>query len=207
MPSSHGSEERRADATRRFRSTIAELTRLLADLDDSHVAALATLAAGIWDSWRRGGTLLLCGNGGSAADAQHLAAELVGRFMRDRPAYPALALTTNTSILTSVGNDYGFEQIFARQVAALGHPADVLLVISTSGNSNNVTEAVKAARAIGMPVFGFLGGDGGRLRDSLDAALIVPSGDTPRIQEVHITMGHLLCGLLEDWRRAESEAT
>ena len=135
-----------------------------------------------------------------AADAQHLAAELVGRFLRERSAYPALALSTNSSILTSVGNDYGFEMVFSRQVEGLGSAQDVLLMISTSGNSVNLVRAAEAARRIGIKVYGLLGRDGGQVRDLCDGALVVPSNITPRIQEMHITLGHLLCHLLEDWQ-------
>jgi D-sedoheptulose 7-phosphate isomerase len=207
MPSSHGSSQRRADAGRRFQDIIVELQETFGSLGTVHVDAIYALAEAVFTSWQEGGKLLLCGNGGSAADAQHIAAELVGRFLADRRAYPALALTTNSSIMTSVGNDYGFDQIFARQVTALGRPGDVLLAISTSGNSPNVIEAVAEARRIGLRIFGFLGCDGGRLLDLVDVALVVPSQQTPRIQEVHITMGHLLCRLLEDWQRAAAEPT
>jgi D-sedoheptulose 7-phosphate isomerase len=126
-------------------------------------------------------------------------ADLVGRFLAERPGYPALALTTNTATMTAVGNDYGYDHIFARQVQALGGPNDVLLVISTSGNSANCVLAVAAARIHGMKVHGFLGGTGGKLLPQLDGALVAPSDSTPKIQEVHITMGHLLCMILERW--------
>ena len=126
-------------------------------------------------------------------------AELVGRFLAERKGYRALALTTNSSILTAVGNDYGFDHIFSRQVEAMGRPGDVLLVISTSGNSMNCVLAAEAARKLGLRVHGFLGGDGGKLVGLADSALVVPSGMTPRIQEIHITMGHLLCQILEKW--------
>jgi D-sedoheptulose 7-phosphate isomerase len=161
--------------------------------------AVIALAADVLAAWSNGGRLLVCGNGGSAADAQHIVAELVGRFLAERPGYAAVALTTDTSILTAVGNDYGFDRIFARQVEALGRPGDVLLVLSTSGNSANCVEAVAAARAGGLRAHGFLGGDGGRLLPLLDGALVAPSDCTPHIQEVHITMGHLLCQLAEAW--------
>ena len=141
--------------------------------------------------------VMTCGNGGSAADSQHIAAELVGRFQQDRNALPALALTTDTSILTSVANDFGFEEVFARQIEGLGRAADVLLVISTSGNSPNCVRAVAAARRLGMSVYGFLGAGGGQLHDLVDAALVAPCDTTPEIQEIHITCGHLLCRLLE----------
>jgi D-sedoheptulose 7-phosphate isomerase len=204
MPSSPDRPDRRAEAAQLFAATISGLRDTLDRLGPPHLGALLALAESVVASWRRGGKLLLCGNGGSAADAQHIAAELVGRFLGDRPAYAAIALSTNTSILTSVGNDYGFPEIFARQVLGLGRPEDTLLVISTSGNSRNCLEAVAMARRVGMPVYGFLGGDGGRLLPLVDAALVVPHDLTPRIQEVHITMGHLLCHLLEAWQMADA---
>ena len=201
MPSSPGAS-RREQAARLFAETVAELRALLDRLGPAERDAVHALAADVHASWQGGGKLLICGNGGSAADAQHIAAELVGRFLREREAYPAVALTTNSSILTSVGNDYGFDAVFARQVTALGRPGDVLLVISTSGDSPNCVEAVAAARRAGLRVHGFLGKGGGRLRALVDGALVVPSDATPRIQEVHITLGHLLCRLLEDWQAA-----
>lgn len=206
MPSSPGSERRRIAALAAIQAGIDELHQLLDRLGTEVPEALYALAEAVDASWRAGGKLLVCGNGGSAADAQHIVAELVGKFLQERAAYPALSLTTNTSILTSVGNDYGFDQVFARQVAGLGSAADVLLVISTSGNSLNCVEAVAAARRLGLPVYGFLGRDGGRLRELVDGALIVPSDAVPKIQEVHITLGHLLCRLLEEWREEETAA-
>lgn len=182
----------------RLRETVDELRSALDRLGPEHAAAVGRLAEAVRAAWARGGRLLLCGNGGSAADAQHIAAELVGRFLRERSGHAALALTVNTSILTAVANDYGYDAVFARQVEALARPGDVLLVISTSGNSANCVRAVEAARRAGASVFGFLGGDGGRLLALLDAAFVAPSFATPRIQELHIAMGHLLCRLLEE---------
>lgn len=182
-----------------FNEDVAALRGAVDRLDSTHRDAVLDLAAAVAASWEGGGKLLVCGNGGSAADSQHIAAELVGRFLQDRPAYPALALTTNTSILTAVGNDYGFDSIFSRQVEGLGASGDVLLVISTSGNSANCVRAVAAARERGMRVFGFLGRDGGELAGLVDGAMIAPADDTPRIQEIHIAMGHLLCRVLEAW--------
>ena len=198
--SDHGSDDTRTAAAvaERFATVVADLKAALDRLDERHQSAVAALADDVRTAWSVGGKLLVCGNGGSAADSQHIAAELVGRFLLDRPGYPAEALTTNTSILTAVGNDYGFDHVFARQVQAQGTADDVLLVISTSGNSPNCIEAVAAARKVGMKVHGFLGKDGGRLRELVDSALIAPSDHTPRIQEIHITMGHLLCRILED---------
>lgn len=195
---------RRAAAAPLFTAAVAELRAVLDRLGDGHRDAVLDLATDVLAAWHGGGRFLLCGNGGSAADAQHVAAELVGRFQAERPGYAALALTTDTSVLTSVGNDYGYLHVFARQVQALGRPGDVLLVISTSGNSANCVEAVAAARAQGLRVHGFLGGDGGRLRDLVDGALVVPSASTAKIQEIHITMGHLLCMVLENWMRDDA---
>jgi D-sedoheptulose 7-phosphate isomerase len=144
-----------------------------------------------------GHKLLIFGNGGSAADAQHIAAELVGRYLRERPGMAAIALTTDTSILTSLGNDYGFERIFARQVESLARPSDVVLGISTSGNSPNVQHGLVQAREMGCVTAAFLGKDGGSIRRLVDHAIVIPSRDTARIQECHITLGHILCELVE----------
>ena len=151
----------------------------------------------IWESMQQGGKLLMCGNGGSAADAQHLVTECMVRLEVERAPLPALALTTDTSLLTAAGNDHGFETIFARQVAGLGRPGDVLMAISTSGNSLNVVRAVEEAHRRGLHTLGLLGKDGGRLKEMVHIALVVPSSSTQRIQEVHITVGHILCGALE----------
>jgi D-sedoheptulose 7-phosphate isomerase len=141
--------------------------------------------------------LMICGNGGSAADAQHLAAEFVNRFILERPPLPAMALTTDTSILTSIGNDYSFEETFSKQIKALGQEGDVLLAISTSGNSANVVAAVKTARKQGIYTAGLLGNDGGKLAGMVDLALIVKHNSTPRIQEAHIFGGHIICQLVD----------
>ena len=148
-------------------------------------------------SMAAGGTLLVCGNGGSAADAQHIAAELTGRFLRDRRPLPALALHGNTSSLTAIGNDYGYDEVFAREVGAHGRQGDVLLAISTSGNSRNIVRAIEAARDKRMTVIGLTGEHGGKMRDLCDVCLCVPSASTPRIQECHILVGHTICELLE----------
>jgi len=146
----------------------------------------------------QGGKLLLCGNGGSASDSQHIAAELTGRFLKDRRPLAAVALTTDTSALTSIANDYSFEEVFSRQVMGLGRMGDCLLAISTSGNSRNVLRAVDAARAAGIRVIGLLGRDGGALRTLCDVAIVVPSATTARIQEAHIFIGHTLCAMVEE---------
>ena len=146
----------------------------------------------------RGGTLFFCGNGGSAADAQHMATEYVVRYMRDRRAYPAVALTTDTSLLTAAGNDLGFELVFSRQVEALARPGDLLVIHSTSGNSPNVLRAAEAARARGVPVLAFAARDGGALRAIADHSVIVPTTRTDRAQEVPLCVEHLICELVEE---------
>jgi len=145
----------------------------------------------------QGGKLMFCGNGGSAADSQHLAAELTGRFIQDRRPLAAMALSTDSSALTCIANDYAFDEVFARQVLALGRPGDVLIGISTSGQSRNVIRAIEAARARGVGVIGLLGRDGGSIRPMCDAAIVVDSQVTARIQEAHILIGHTLCGMIE----------
>jgi D-sedoheptulose 7-phosphate isomerase len=169
------------------------LMTALPALDDAVTQAgrrLASLLAA-------GGKLMFCGNGGSASDGQHLAAELTGRFVNDRRPLAGLALSTDTSALTCIGNDYSFDEVFARQVTALGRAGDGLVAISTSGNSRNVLRAVAAAREAGVFTLGLLGRDGGALRQACDAAIVVPSQVTARIQEAHILIGHSLCGLIE----------
>ena len=145
-----------------------------------------------------GGKLLIAGNGGSAADAQHIAAELTGRFLRERKPLPALALHGNSSALTAIGNDYGYEYVFARELAAHARPGDVFLAISTSGGSKNILCAIEEARQRRVTVIGMTGGTGGAMRTACDLCLCVPSKSTPRIQEMHITMGHAICELLEE---------
>ncbi len=154
----------------------------------------AELIAGVF---RKGGKLLIVGNGGSAADAQHLAAEFVNRFEMERAPLPAIALTTDTSILTSVGNDYSFHEVFSKQVRALGRAGDMLLAISTSGNSENVLKALEQARKMDIATIALTGRDGGRLKGMADITLVVEAESTPRIQEVHITACHMLCELTE----------
>ena len=179
-----------------FKKNLAEQIALLQLLDplDSHVGKAASLAA---QSLQSGGKLMLCGNGGSAADSQHLAAELTGRFIKDRRPLAAIALSTDTSAITCISNDYSFDEVFARQVQGLGRAGDVLLAISTSGNSKNVIRAVEEARAAGVSVIGLLGREGGALCNLCDVAIVVPSQVTARIQESHILIGHTLCGMIE----------
>lgn len=149
------------------------------------------------DALKRGNKLLFAGNGGSAADAQHWAGELVSRFNFDRPGLAAIALTTDTSILTAIGNDYGYDYVFARQVEALGRKDDLLFVISTSGNSKNIVRAIQAAREAGIGVIGFSGREGGAMAALCDVCFRMPSDETPKIQEGHEFLGHLICGLIE----------
>lgn len=146
---------------------------------------------------RGGGKIMLCGNGGSAADSQHLAAEFTGRFIKDRKPLAAMALTTDSSALTCIGNDYSFADVFARQVIGLGNKGDCVIGISTSGNSENVIKAIKAANKIGMRAIGLLGRDGGELASLCECSVIVPSNITARIQEAHILIGHTICGAVE----------
>jgi D-sedoheptulose 7-phosphate isomerase len=159
-----------------------------------HVAQAAQQASQVLLA---GGKLMFCGNGGSAADSQHLAAELTGRFIKDRRPLAAMALSTDTSALTCIANDYSYDEVFSRQVQGLGRPGDLLIGISTSGNSKNVIRAVQVAREQGIQVLGLLGRDGGALKSLCDVALVVNSDVTARIQESHILIGHTLCGLIE----------
>ena len=173
---------------------------------DDHADAIALIADIVISALSTRQRIYLCGNGGSAADAQHIAAELVGRFKKERRGLPAIALTTDTSILTAVANDYGYEQVFARQIEALASAGDVLIGISTSGNSPNVVEAVKAARSIGVTTIGLTGGSGGTLKALCDETLIVPSDITARIQEAHILVGHILCEMIDERLKADQDA-
>lgn len=171
------------------REHIALAERLLAELPELFAASAEALIVCL----RGGGKVLLCGNGGSAADAQHFAAELVGRFEAERSGLPAIALTTDTSALTAIGNDYGFEQLFSRQVEALAQPGDLLVGISTSGHSPNVCRAIEKGKQLGCTTLGLLGRDGGRIASVVDHALVVPAERTARIQEMHLLLIHLLC--------------
>ncbi len=171
-----------------------EVTRATATVVEAPFHELVALCA---TAVHDGHKLVFFGNGGSAADAQHLAAEMCCRFLQDRAPLPGLALTTDSSALTAIGNDYGFEHVFARQIRALGQPGDVALGISTSGTSANVLHGLEAAREAGMATVGLGGGDGGKLGEVADLMIIVPSSTTARIQEMHITLGHLLCAALE----------
>ncbi len=158
---------------------------------------IAEVAAFLINVLRAGGKIMLCGNGGSAADAQHIAAELTGRYLRDRRALAALALTTDSSVMTSIANDFAYDEIFARQVEGLSRPGDALIAISTSGNSTNVVRAVDAAKHCGVKSVALVGNRGGRLAELCDHAIIVPSAETARIQELHILIGHMLCDQID----------
>jgi len=159
--------------------------------------ALVRLAELIFHTFLNGRKLMVCGNGGSAADAQHIAAEFVNKFQQNRSPLPALALTTDTSILTSVANDEGYEYVFSKQIKALGVQGDILLAISTSGNSANILSAIQAAIEAGVYTVGLTGGNGGKILEIVDLPLVVESSSTPRIQEVHILIGHIVCELVE----------
>lgn len=181
---------------------VKNLLNISADLKKT---VAETLSAEILDAAQQiknrletGGKLLLMGNGGSAGDAQHIAAELVGRFKKERKAMPAIALTVDTSSLTALGNDYGFDTIFERQIEALANKSDAVVGISTSGNSENVVRAVHKANSIGAYTIGLLGNKGGKLKQIVNLPLVIPSNDTARIQEVHITIGHIICEIIEE---------
>jgi D-sedoheptulose 7-phosphate isomerase len=185
----------RDDIAAHFRRSHEVIARAAGDAE--LMAAVLAISERIAASFRAGGKLLLAGNGGSAADAQHIAAEFLSRFKFDRTPLPAIALTTDTSVLTAVGNDYGFEQVFERQVRGLGRPGDVLIAISTSGRSPNVLLALKAARESGVVTVGFTGSASGAMRALCDLVLAAPSEETALIQQVHITAAHAICGLVE----------
>ena len=188
MPPSPGS--RFTDA---LRDLAALASRVAEDLGPQLDVALGLVE----DTVRGGGTLFFCGNGGSAADAQHLATEYVVRYMRQRRPYPAIALTTDTSLLTAAGNDFGFEHIFARQIEALAKAGDLLIIHSTSGASPNVLRAAEAARGRGVPVLAFSARDGGPLRELADHSVIIPTNRTDRAQELHLCIEHIICDLVE----------
>ncbi len=177
--------------------TIESHVELVAGVRGALIEPIAAAAQAMVDCLAAGNVIYWCGNGGSAADAQHLAAELVGRFTRERRALASIALGTNTSTLTSVGNDYGFETVFSRQVEGLVRAGDVLVAISTSGTSINVVRAVEAANEKGALTIGLLGRDGGSLKGLCERSLVVPAHNTARVQEMHILIGHILCDLVE----------
>jgi D-sedoheptulose 7-phosphate isomerase len=180
-----------------IRRQLAESARVQQSFSDALLGRIADFAQRSAGTIRRGGKLVFFGNGGSAADAQHLAAELVVRLRTERPGIPALALTTNTSVLTAAGNDYGFERIFSRQVESLVGPHDVVVALSTSGTSPNIVKAVETGRARGAFLVALTGETGGALANRVDILIDVPSRDAQRIQEAHITIGHIVCSLIE----------
>jgi D-sedoheptulose 7-phosphate isomerase len=194
------------DAESVFGKALQEHLKVIGQIAEQH-AVLETIALAMTATLRGGGKILWCGNGGSAADAQHLAAELMGRFRRERRALPSVALTTDTSILTAIANDYGYETVFSRQVEALGNAGDLLVGISTSGNSGNVIAALKTARVQGLATVALTGAGGGKMAEFADYLFAVESRDTARIQEAHIFAGHMLCDWIElDWMQAEAAA-
>ena len=176
---------------------LEESARIKRAIAESNLNEIEQIVGFIIKAYKAGGKVVLFGNGGSAADAQHIAGELVGRFLMERRALPAIALTTNTSTLTAMANDYGYETVFSRQVEALVNEKDVVIGISTSGSSPNVIEAMKAAKMKGARTIGLTGDSLGKLADVADLVLAVPSDSTPRIQEAHITIGHIVCELVE----------
>ncbi len=182
----------------RIRDIVGETARLLDHIGQELPDDIQRATELIVECYREGGKVVVCGNGGSAADAQHMAGELMGRFAMDRAPLACIALTTNTSVLTAWTNDYEFETVFERQLAGIGKAGDVLIGISTSGNSENVLAAVRKAREMGLRTIGLLGRGGGSMKGLTDVELIVPSADTPRIQEGHITLVHVICGLVEE---------
>lgn len=181
----------------RITTAFEESARLLRRFSEKNAGQIETIARTVIYVLKRGNKILLFGNGGSAADAQHLAGEFVNRFLFDRPALGAISLATDTSVLTCISNDSDYNKVFSRQIEALGQQGDLAWGISTSGNSPNVLEAINTARARELLTVGFTGGDGGKLAKMVDLALVVPSRSTPRIQEVHITAGHIICELVE----------
>lgn len=178
-------------------AAVANLQRMSAEAELQQAVSAAALAC--VKALRSGGRVLFCGNGGSAADAQHLAGEFISRFHYDRNPLAGIALTTDTSVLTAIGNDYGYEKVFERQVLGLGRPGDVLVGISTSGRSKNVIAAMKAARSLGMVTIAFAGNQREVIEQTADISIRIPSASTPKIQEGHIVVGHALCGLVEAW--------
>jgi len=184
-----------ARVSRSIESSIAVKQKLLSSAEV--VSNVARVSEILIEALKKGNKPLLFGNGGSAADAQHIAAELVGRFGFNRPALPALALSVNTSCVTAIGNDYGFDLVFARQIEALGRPGDVAIGLSTSGNSPNILRAFGVAKQMGMYTVALTGGSGGKLKGTVDHCICVPSNETPRIQECHILIGHVISELVE----------
>ncbi|HEY3279517.1 MAG TPA: SIS domain-containing protein [Gemmatimonadales bacterium] len=185
----------------RIRDSLEALSTLVARIAAERAEEIAAIAERYEGTLRGGGTLFFAGNGGSAADAQHIATEYVVRYQNSRPAMRAVALTTDTSLLTACANDMGFDEVFARQVEALAKPGDLLVLHSTSGESPNMIRAAQSAKARGVAVVAFLGKGGGQLKDLADAALVVPADDTARIQELHLAIEHVICHVVEEGLR------
>ncbi len=185
------------DVSKHFADGLRDLAAVAQRVADSMGPDLERALTMVRETVARGGTLFFCGNGGSAADAQHIATEYVVRYARNRGAYPAVALTTDTSLLTAAGNDFGFDEIFARQVDALAKPSDLLVIHSTSGNSPNVLRAAETARAKGVRVLAFSARDGGKLRGLADHSVVIPTPRTDRAQELHLCVEHLICDFVE----------
>jgi D-sedoheptulose 7-phosphate isomerase len=198
-------EHLRGELRRAVVAAFDESARVKRAFAEAQAADVARAVEMLVDCFRAGGKVLLFGNGGSAADAQHIANEWTGRYRRERPALPALALTANTSDLTAIGNDYGFDHVFVRLLQAHGRPGDVAVAISTSGNSPNVLAAVQEARARGLRTLGLCGRDGGKLAELAELALVVPSDRTDRIQESHTTILHVICDLVDEVLYPEPE--
>ena len=180
-----------------IKNSLSDHRKVFDDLIEDKISEIEKCYDLIWQALSNEKKVLICGNGGSAADAQHLAAEFVGRYETERRAFPSIALTTDTSALTAIGNDYGFERVFARQVEALAQSGDVLIAITTSGNSPNVLRAIEAAKEIGCVVIGMTGAKGEKFASLCDACTLVPSDRTARIQEAHITIAHLWCEMID----------
>ena len=181
-----------------IQEAILESIRVKEELLKNNLSQIVEISKDIVEAIRKGGKLIIFGNGGSASDAQHIAAELVGRFKKDRPAIPAISLTVNTSVITALANDFGYDVIFARQIEGLAVKGDVVLAISTSGKAKNVVMGLKQAKKMGLATVALTGCDGGEIAKLADASVIVPSSQTPRIQESHILIGHIICELVEE---------
>jgi len=177
-----------------FLSHLETINKVIETMEDKLELA-SSLAV---ETLKNGNKILLCGNGGSAADAQHIAAELTGRYKTERRGLPAIAVTTDTSALTAIGNDYGYDRVFDRQIEALANNGDLIIGISTSGNSRNIINALKLGKELGCKTLGLSGRDGGAMNDICDINLVVPSNDTPRIQEMHILFGHIICQIIDN---------
>ncbi len=182
----------------KIKDLFADSIRVKEQFISQYASLIKEVSELIVSSFRNGNKLLLMGNGGSSSDASHIAGEFVNRFQKDRPPLPAIALNTDMAVITSIGNDYGFNLVFSRQVETLAKEGDIVIAISTSGNSPNVIAAAETARKMGITTIGLTGGNGGKLSPLVDYAFVVPSKATPRIQEVHITLGHVICQVVED---------